>query len=118
MYTRALKLVLLKSSSLTTSDFKQLNILTFHNRLFFNKASCMHNVVNNNAPKKIIDTFKTNQFRHNHSLTFPRPRNNLFKSSLLYSGSNLWNNLPSTLKNITSKIRFKTNLKNRLFSGL
>ena len=39
MYKRALKLILLKSSSLTPQDFKQLNILTLRNRLLFNKQS-------------------------------------------------------------------------------
>ena len=117
LYKRALKLILLKSGSLAVGDYKNLNILTFRNRLFFNKAVCMHNVINGKAPPKITRAFKTNQHRHSHSLTFPRPRNNLYKSSLLYSGSNLWNNLPVKFKNISNKNQFKKHLKNYLINN-
>ena len=117
LYKRALKLVLLKSSSLTVSDYKQLNILTFRNRLFFNKAVCMQKVINGNAPPKITQAFKINHYRHNHSLTFPRPRNNLYKSSFLYSGGNLWNNLPVKYKSIPNRNLFKKLLKNSLLSN-
>ena len=103
MYKRALKLVLLKSNSLTVEDYKNLNILTFRNRLFFNKAVCMHDVINGKAPPKITHTFEINRYRHSHTLTFPRPRNNLYKSSFLYSAGNLWNNLPVNLKKTTFK---------------
>ena len=111
LYKRAVKLVLLKSSSLTIEDYKQINVLTFRNRLSFNKAVFMQKVVNQNAPPKITKTFKINQHRHNHLLTFPRPRNNLYKSSFLYSGSDLWNKLPQNLKCIKNKDQFKTHLK-------
>jgi len=111
LYKRAVKLVLLKTSTLTIEDYKQINVLTFRNRLLFNKAVFMQKVVNQNAPPKITKAFKVNQHRHNHLLTFPRPRNNLYKSSLLYSGSDLWNKLPQNLKCIKSKNKYKTHLK-------
>ena len=76
----------------------------------------MHDVINGNAPPKITHTFKINRHRHSHTLTCPRPRNNLYKSSFLYSGSNLWNNLPTNLKNILNKMHFKTKLKNYLMN--
>ena len=114
LYKTALKLVLLKSNSLTVDDYKKLNILTFRNRLFFNKGVCMQGVINGNAPPKITNTFRTNNYRHSHFLTFPRPRNNLYKSSFLYSGGNLWNNLPVNLKCISNKKQFKIKLKHYL----
>ena len=111
MYKRALKLILLKSNSLTPNDFSQLNILTLTNRLFFNKAVCMHKVNNGNAPEKISSRFIVNHYRHNHLYSLPRPRNNLFKTSFLYSGGDLWNKLPTDLKNISNIDTFKTRLK-------
>ena len=116
MYKKAVKLLLLKQSSPTLTDYKRINILTFHNRLFFNKATFMFNVINGNAPTKIADTFKTNPHRHKNVLAFPRPRNNLFKSSLLYSGGTLWNSLPAALKKIRNKNNFKSKLKSFLFT--
>ena len=116
MYKKAVKLVLLKSSSPTAKDHKELNILNFHDRLFFNKALFMFNVMNGSAPPKITNTFKTNSHRHKNILVFPRPRNNLYKSSLLYSGGTLWNSLPATLKNIKTKSHFKSRLKCYLFN--
>ena len=111
MYKRALKLILLKSSSLSPQDFKQLNLLTLRNRLLFNKAVCMHKVSYGNAPVKISNKFVINQYRHNHLFSLPRPRNNLVKNSFLYSGGNLWNNLPKEFKNMTNVDTFKRNFK-------
>ena len=118
MYKRAIKLVLLKSSSLDSTDYKQTRLLTFHHKLYLNKAMCMHNVINGNSTPKITDMFKQNQFRHNHTLSLPRPRNNIYKSSFLYSGGNLWNNLPEALKIIKNKSTFKKRLKTLLIDGL
>ena len=118
MYKKAVKLVLLKSSSLTTEDYKQQDILPLQDRLTFNKAVFMHNVVNGNAPRKIKDKFQINANRHTHLLSFPRPKNNIFKSSLLYSGGDLWNKLPPSLKSIKTKSNFKKKFKSFLFSKL
>lgn len=113
MYKRALKLILLKTS-LAPHDLKQLNILTLRNRLLFNKAVCMHKVSYGNAPVKISSKFIINQYRHNHLYSLPRPRNNLFKTSFLYSGGNLWNGLPREFKQISNINTFKRKLKAHL----
>ena len=114
MHKRALKLILMKSATLTANDYMKLNILPFRKRLLLNKALCMHNVIHGNAPSKITNLFRINEFRHTHSLILPRPHNNLYKSSFLYSGGSLWNNLPSALKCIKNKTVFKTKLKTHL----
>ena len=114
MYKRALKLILLKSSSLTPHDYQQLNILTLRNRLLFNKAVCMHKVSYCNAPVKMSSNFVINQYRHNHLYSLPRPRSNLFKTSFLYSGGNLWNGLPCELKHISNIDTFKRKFKAHL----
>ena len=48
----------------------------------------MYNIVNGTAPKNMINTFTNN--KHTHKLSFSRSRNNLFKSSLLFSGRGGW----------------------------
>ena len=45
-------------------------------------------------------------------LALPNPRTNYLKRSFSYSGATLWNNLPSSLKNVGSVDRFKRTLKN------
>ena len=117
LYKRALKLILLKSTSLTLSDYKYLNILPLKFRLAYNKYMHMFNIVHGNTPAKLKSMFTVNEIRHNNNLSFPRPTNNLFKTSLLYSGSTLWNNLPKSLKTINSKYMFKNQLKLELFSN-
>ena len=51
-------------------------------------------------------------------LSFPRPRNNLLKAGLLYSGGAMWNNLPQRLKSIANKHTFKTALKKHLLNDI
>ena len=118
LHKRALKLVLLKSNSLAITDYSQLKTLNFKNRLKYNKLVCMHSVVYGSAPRNIISRFTINKYRHNHMLSFPRPRNNLFKASLLYSGGTMWNNLPQRLKSIANKHTFKTALKKHLLNDI
>ena len=114
LHKRAIKCILLKSSTLTSVDYRKLDILPLKERLLFNKYICMHKIVHGKAPKKIKENFGTNPNRHTHMLAFPRPRNNIFKSSLLFSGSSLWNNLPLYLKNIPGKVSFKVQIKKYL----
>ena len=118
LHKRALKLVLLKSNSLAITDYSQLKTLNFKNRFKYNKLVCMHSVVYGSAPRNIISRFTINKYRHNHMLSFPRPRNNLFKASLLYLGGTMWNNLPQRLKSIANKHTFKTALKKHLLNDI
>ena len=60
----------------------------------------------------------THMHTHTHYLSFPRPRNNLFKASLLYSGGTMWNNFPQRLKSIVNKHTFKTALTKHLLNDI
>ena len=91
-------------------------MLSFRNRLVFNKLVFMHSIVYGSAPNNIINLFTVNESRHNHTLSFPRPKNNLYKTSLLYSGGTAWNNLPKHLKSIKGKQSFKTVLRKHLLN--
>ena len=91
---RALKLTLLKSTSLKAHDHKLLDILPLKLKFEFNKGFIMHKIVSGYAPSNLILNFHSNQNIHSHKLGVPRPRLDLFKCSLMYSGGNLWNNLP------------------------
>ena len=98
IHKRALKLTLLKSTSLTAHDYKLLDVLPLKLKLEFNKGIIMHKIVSGYAPSNLKLNFHSNQNRHSHKLVVPRPRLDLFKCSVMYSGGNLWNNLPLSIK--------------------
>ena len=61
------------------------------------------------APPGLKLNFHSNQNRHSHKLVVPRPRLDLFKCSLMYSGGNLRNNLPLSIKILSDHKAFKKN---------
>jgi len=75
----------------------------------------MHKIVFGYAPSNLKLNFLSNQNRHSHKLVVPRPRLDLFKCSLMYSGGKLWNNLPLSIKTTTSDHKaFKKTFKQYL----
>ena len=89
IHKRALKLTLLKSTSLTAHDYKLLDVLPLKLKLECNKGIIMHKIVSGYAPSNLNLNFHSNQNRHSRKLIVPRPRLDLFKCSLMYSGGNL-----------------------------
>ena len=117
LYKRAVKLVVFKTSTLSKDDYIAADIFPLKSRLRFNKIMFMHTVIHGNAPPRIRQQFQINTNRHKHTLTFPRPRNDLFKSSLVFSGAQIWNRLPSSLKTTCSKKVFKKALKSYMLAN-
>ena len=115
IHKRALKLTLLKSTSLTAHDYKLLDVLPLKLKLEFNKGIIMHKIVFGYAPSNLKLNFVSNQNRHSHKLVVPRPRLDLFKCSLMYSGGKLRNNLPLSIK-LKLKSAHKAFLKKHLNS--
>ena len=107
IHKRALKLTLLKSTSLTAHDYKLLDVLPVKLKLKFKKGIIMHKIAFGYAPSNLKLNFHSNQNKHSHKLVVPRPRLDLFKCSLMYSGENLWNNLPLSIKILPDHKAFK-----------
>ena len=82
----ALKLTLLKSTSLTAHDYKRLDVFPLKLKLEFNKGIILYKIVSDYPPSNLKLNFHSKQSRHSHKLTVPRPRLDLFKCSLVYSG--------------------------------
>ena len=101
---------LLKSTSLTAHDYKPLGVIPLKLKLEFNKGIIMHKIVSGYVPSNLKLNFHSNQYRHSHKLVVPRPRLDLFKCSLMYSGENLWNNLPLSIKILSGHKAFKKNI--------
>ena len=112
LHRRAIKIVLLKRTSLTHKDYKTAQILLLSSRLMCNKARFVHKIVSGRAPIYLSTKLLINQSARNSSrkLNMPVPRIDLFKSSLVYSGPPLWNSLPSELGLPVSPSVFKKRL--------
>ena len=90
----------------------------FFKRLNYNKFVYMHSVVYGSAPSNIVSQFTINEYGHSHMLSSPQLRNNLLKTSLLYLGSTVWNNLCRRLKSIANKHTFKMAPKEHLLNDI
>ena len=86
----------------------------------------MHEVVNNNSPKYLAQLFISHQSHYTNSrnnLYVPRPRLDLFETSISFAGESFWNSLPQNIKSCISIPCFKRNLykymsENNLSSNL
>ena len=68
IHKRALKLIILKSTSLTAHDHKLLDVLPLKLKLEFNKGIIMHKTVSGYAPSNLKLNFHSNWNRHSHKL--------------------------------------------------
>ena len=95
LYKKALKAILLKTTTLAILDYHILSILPLNERLNYNKGVFMlHKIMSGQVPPSLTAKFSLNQSRNSGKFNIPIPRIDLFKSSLVYSGSVLWNSLP------------------------
>ena len=113
IYKRAVKAVLLKSTSLVHSDYVDLRILPLKKLFISNKAILMKKIMVGNPPQTLQYNFQSTP-RQKNKLLVPVPRIDLFKSSLLYSGSVLWNTLSPKLRSLDSVVTFKKQLSDHL----
>ena len=120
LHRRAIKIVLLKRTSLTDKDYKTAQILPLSSRLMSNKGRFVHKILSGRAPMYLSTKLFINQSSRNSSrkLNVPIPRIDLFKSSLVYSGPVLWNCLPSKLRLPVSPSVFKKHLTLHMLSLL
>ena len=107
IYRRALKLILLKSSSLLPNDYKKLDILPLPLKCKYNKAVFMYKIMNKLTPVYLYEMFPSNVIRGKKIIRIPKPRTNLFMTSLTYSGTKLWNAIPPCLKMKPSLLSFR-----------
>ena len=98
---------------MTAHGYKGLDVLPLKLKLEFNKDTIMRKsnwlcTLNSKIQLHSI------QKRYSNKLIVPRPRLYLFKCSFMYSGENLWNNLPLRIKILTEDKAFQQNLRRKL----
>ena len=86
----------------------------------------MHKVLNNNSPNYLAQFVISHQSHYTNSrnnLYVPRPRLDLFKTTISFPGASIWNSLLQNIKSCISLPCFKRNLhkhisENNLSSNL
>ena len=81
LHRRAVKIILLKITSLANDDYKKTTILPVKHRLMYNKARFMHKIFSGKAPTYLVKRVSINLYSRNYSrkLNVPMPRLDLFK---------------------------------------
>ena len=86
-------------------SLEQLNIMSFDQSVFLNKAKIMYTVYNSLAPSYLHELFQMREVNLDSTLSnlksvankhyvLPQARCNLFKGSLSFSGVLIWNSIP------------------------
>ena len=113
IHRRALK-VLHKISSGFKNEYMLWKPLSLKSHLKYNKCILMHKILHGKCPlyldKTITSTLRSSPNSRHMTLILPKPRIDLFKSSLQYSGAFCWNSLPKHLKEPFSTKTFKNKL--------
>ena len=110
---RACKLILLNDYSSLNESLEQLNILSFDQGVFLNKAKIMYKIYNNLATSYLHEMFQMRVINLESTLSnlrsvtnkhyvLPQAKCNIFKGSLSFSGVLVWNSIPLDIKNSTS----------------
>ena len=105
-HRRAAKLLLPDKNSSTDEKMKALSILPLQKQLYFNKAVLMFKVNRRMTPSYIISLFTESNNRTNR-YALSKPRIDLYKTSLSFSGSTCWNSLPVAIKSVGTIKSFK-----------
>ena len=106
---RAVKIIVNYQYDNIANSMDELKILNIYERIFLRKAKFMFKVSKSVLPSYVNQMFSFRPFnetlqslRSTGALDFytPKPKKEIFKQSLIYSGPVIWNNLPDCLKNL------------------
>ena len=106
---RACKLILAQDYTDIQEALERLNILSFDQIIFLNKAKLMYKVHNNLAPVYLHELFQMRDINLDNTASnlrsvahknylLPQAKCNLYKGSFSYSGVVVWNSLPTNIK--------------------
>ena len=111
LHRRGVKLILPDTTLTTDQKLKEMRIMSLQEQPEFQKGLFMYRVLSNEAPEYISNLYTYTPSRYsssrNYNLSLPRPRIDMFKTSISFSGAYLWNNLPLTVRSCQSLSSFK-----------
>ena len=93
--------------------FIELKWMMFPERVVYQKAILMYIVMHNLTPPYLINIFKFSGEVHDRSLRsatenllyVPKPNIELYRDSLAYSGSKIWNSIPEHIRNDATSLQ-------------
>ena len=95
-----------------------MRIMSLQKQLEYNKGLFMYKILNNEAPEYISNLYTQTPSRYsnsrNYKLSLPRPRIDIVKTNISFSGALLWNNLPLTVISCQSLSSFERKLRAHL----
>ena len=124
---RACKVILENQYENLESAMKKLNMLSFDQHAFVNKAKTMYKVANGLVPRYIVDLFQSRadsltntslRSVSNHNFTIPQPKCSLYKESLSYSGPVIWNAIPTDIKQSSTINAFVNKLRDWMLNSI
>ena len=93
---RVVKLILPDTTLTTDQKLKEMRIMSLQKQLEYNKGLFMYRLLSNEAPEYISNLHTHTPSRYsssrNYHLSLPRPRIDIFRTSISFSGAYLWNN--------------------------
>ena len=113
---RAARSILDKPIDTPSSEmFAELNWMTFPERVNYQKAVLMFKIMHGLTPSYLHNLFHFTSEIHNRSLSstskdilnIPKPKLEIYRNSLTYSGSKIWNAIPENIRNGDSLPHFK-----------
>ena len=105
---RSGKLILPDKHLTTDQKLNMIGILNLHKQLDYNKGVFMYRALTNSAPVYIPSLYKApHSSSRNNYLHLPKPRIDLFKTSMAFSGALFWNSLLVHLRSCHSLSSFK-----------
>ena len=115
VYRRAVKHLISQPGLPTDEKLKRLKLLPLEKHLEYNKLILMQKIYYGKTPSYLTNLIKKSVVRNDsNNLVLPIPRIDLCKTSLAFSGTQLWNNLPVKLKKLTSSYSFKERVHEHL----
>ena len=100
LHRRAVMLILPDTTLTADQKLKEMRIMSLQKQLEYNRGLFMYRLLSNEAPEYISNLYTHTHSRYsssrNYHVSLPRPRIDIFKPSISFSGAYLWNNLPLT----------------------
>ena len=114
LHRRAVKLIFPDIALTTDQKLKEMRIMSLQKQLEYDKGLFL----NNRAPKYISNLYTHTPSccsnSRNYQFSLSRPRRDMFKTNISFSGAFLWNNLPLTVRSCQSFSFFKRKLRAHL----
>ena len=97
-------------SLFTEQTMSARRILNLLQQLTYNEGVFVHKILNNNSPSYLAQVCMNHQphcTNYKNNLYVPRPRFDLFKTSISFTAASLWKSLPPNIKSCISLPCFK-----------